>query len=133
MGTRSSVHVVCEDGIIRSVYGHWDGYPDDGGVGEMLANHYSTQEKAEELVNLGDFSSLRKHICPQTKEGNHTWDSPIDDVSVFYGRDRGEDWEGVQPTKSSTLAESLEANCQQYNYKWEAGRWYCKEDQEWNK
>lgn len=56
MATRSNIGMIQEDGTIRAIYCHWDGYPE--GVGETLQTHYSTPEQVRELLNVGDISSL---------------------------------------------------------------------------
>lgn len=56
MATRSNIGILQDDGTIKAIYCHWDGYPE--GVGTTLASYYTTREKVEALLNLGDFSSL---------------------------------------------------------------------------
>jgi len=56
MGTRSRIGIEQPDGTIRSFYCHWDGYPE--GVGAALLTGYGEREKVQELVALGDRSSL---------------------------------------------------------------------------
>ena len=83
MATRSTIGMLLEDGqTIRSVYCHWDGYPE--GVGAILRDHYTDPSKIERLLDIGDISSLREDIGEQ-----HDFDSSSD-VTTFYGRDRGE-------------------------------------------
>jgi hypothetical protein len=72
MATRSRIAIENQDGIVNSIYCHFDGYVE--GVGKTLFNHYD-QEKLEKLLELGDISSL----------GESTEDT------VAYCRDRGED------------------------------------------
>jgi hypothetical protein len=60
MATRSTIGVTQEDGTIKAVYCHWDGYPT--GVGADLVNYYNSKEKAEALVSLGGFSCLRQTL-----------------------------------------------------------------------
>lgn len=108
MSTNASVHVKCGDGQVRSIYVHWDGYVEDPGVGHMLRSHYNTQELAEELIMMGDCSSL---------------DATLDD-STFYNRDRNEDWSDVKFNESFNLNESLEANSQQYDYYFDTSQWH---------
>lgn len=55
MSTRSRIGYF-EDGIVYSVYCHFDGYPE--GVGATLFEHYNSMEKARDLVSLGNISSL---------------------------------------------------------------------------
>lgn len=90
MGTRSRIGIVYggNDGKlkVRSIYCHWDGYPEYNG--KMLMEYYNNNARAEELIDLGDISSLRKKIS--TKEP-HSFDNPQKDVTVAYARDRGEE------------------------------------------
>lgn len=79
MATRSRIGILQKDGTVKSIYCHFDGYP--SGVGETLMENYDTKEKIEELLNLGDLSSLGLDI----------------EDSIFYNRDREEDWEQVKP------------------------------------
>ena len=72
MATRSRIAIENQDGKVKSIYCHWDGYL--GGVGKTLFNHYD-KEKLEKLIELGDISSL----------GESTEDT------VAYARDRNED------------------------------------------
>lgn len=85
MGTRSRIGVMHGDKC-KSVYCHWDGYL--GHNGRILFDHYDSA-KANHLVALGDLSSLGQYL--QAAEGlGHSFDKPVKDVCVFYGRDRGE-------------------------------------------
>lgn len=84
MGTRSRIAIENKDGTIESIYCHWDGYPSNNG--KILKEHYTTEEKIRELINLGDLSSLGPEIGEQ-----HPFDSRDDTVCTAYGRDRGED------------------------------------------
>lgn len=56
MGTRSYNGYLDETGNIMASYCHHDGYPTE--LGPVLLDHYSTPEKAEEMVDFGDRSSL---------------------------------------------------------------------------
>ena len=85
MATRSSITIKNVDGTRRSIYCHWNGYPD--GVGRILKESYNTTKKVNALINLGDISSLAPSIeCPE----GHSFDSPIKGYTVAYHRDRGE-------------------------------------------
>jgi len=87
MGTRSRIGVMHGD-VCKSVYCHWDGYLEHNGV--ILQEHYYNSAKANHLVAMGDISSLKRNIDFPDGEF-HTFDSPMENVTVFYGRDRGED------------------------------------------
>jgi len=72
MATRSRIAIENEDGSVKSIYCHFDGYL--SGVGKTLFNHYD-KEKLEKLIELGDISSLE----------NST------ENTIAYHRNRGED------------------------------------------
>ena len=85
MSTRSIIGTTQEDGTIRAIYCHFDGYPE--GVGATLAEHYSDDVKVEQLINLGNLSSLGKEIG-EAHDFNKSGEFP--DWCNAYGRDRGE-------------------------------------------
>jgi hypothetical protein len=60
MSTRSLINVKCNDGKVRSIYVHFDGYAHL----ETLQKHYNSQELAEQLISLGDLSSLDESAGP---------------------------------------------------------------------
>lgn len=118
MATRSTIAVELSDGTVQQVYAHWDGYLEY--TGEILFNHYNTQEAAENLTKLGNISILRKNINPK---GAHSFDSPEKDVTVYYGRDRGE--EGQEPTKFRNIdMYFLKLEDQEFNYIFTKGQWF---------
>jgi hypothetical protein len=74
MGTRSTIALEFADGSVSQVYCHWDGYLDNNG--ELLNKYYMDPFVVRDLVDLGDFSSLRDTV-EETAEGAY--------------RERGED------------------------------------------
>lgn len=97
MSTRSAIIAKTETGY-AGIYCHFDGYP--SGVGQKLFTHYQDPEKVAALIALGDISSLGRRVVP---EGEHSYDSPEEDTTVAYGRDRGE--KGTDAFSAPTLAE----------------------------
>lgn len=86
MATRSVIGME-KDGKILAVYCNWDGYLENNGV--ILEKHYQNPEKILHLIALGDMSSLGAEVFPP--EGvTHSFTKAADNVTVFYGRDRGE-------------------------------------------
>lgn len=82
----------------RWVYGHWDGYPE--GVGLVLSTCYFERERAEALISLGDFSALEPFLSPEDAGLPglpHSFNNPLPLVSIFYGRDRGEEGTEAKP------------------------------------
>ena len=65
MATHASITLKQKDGKYKSVYLHNDGYPD--GAGEKLKNYYNTYDKVDQLLNLGNLSSLGKNPIDDPK------------------------------------------------------------------
>jgi hypothetical protein len=130
MGTRSRIGVMHGDKV-KSIYCHWDGYLEHNGA--ILQEHYDSA-KANNLVALGDLSSLRPNIGE--KHAFSQFELPADEVEAFkaltedmctfYGRDRGE--KGVEFKVAQTFDEFMEQcdNCgAEYYYIIRDGVWYC--------
>ena len=83
MGTRSTIALEYADGTVGQVYCHWDGYLEGNGM--ILYKHYSDPFKLRQLMDLGDLSSLGKHIGTQ-----HAFNQAPEDECTFYKRDRKE-------------------------------------------
>jgi hypothetical protein len=115
---------------IKSVYCHWDGYLSNNG--QILQEHYDST-KANNLVALGDLSSLRAEIGE--KHAFSRLETPMDEeaynklygnMTTFYGRDRDE--ENVSWKVAHSFEEFLEQvnNCGgEYYYVMKDGVWYC--------
>ena len=97
MGTRSTIALEYADGTIEQVYCHWDGYLAHNG--QILLKHYSNPFILRDLIDLGDVSSLKSTIG--TKHAFSHFELRAEEVAeykvltenmtTFYGRDRGED------------------------------------------
>jgi hypothetical protein len=81
MATRSEIGARQNDGTIKAVYCHWDGYPE--GVGATLAEHYTDPAKVEALLNLGDFSSLGDTV-EETQAGSYASKGEADSQARTY-------------------------------------------------
>jgi hypothetical protein len=88
MATRSTIGIKQEDGTIKAIYCHWDGYP--AGVGAGLSQNYNSKEQAEALISLGGFSSL-KETLEETRGGVYmnAHYQPSDPARTFTGE---KDW-----------------------------------------
>jgi hypothetical protein len=73
MATRSRIAIENQDGSVTSIYCHWDGQIYSNG--KILNENYTTTDKVNELIALGDLSSL----------------DVTTDKTVAYHRDRDED------------------------------------------
>ena len=69
MGTRSTIALEFADGSVSQVYCHWDGYLENNG--EILRTKYTDPFVVRDLIDLGDFSSLRETVA-ETKEGAYS-------------------------------------------------------------
>ena len=108
MATRSRIRMTLPSGKTRSVYCHFDGYPENNG--RILKEFYNTTEKVEELLALGALSSLGKKVKPEPGS-THTFNNPQRDVTVAYHRDRGD--------KLLTGHDDGE----EYDYVWDGEKW----------
>lgn len=60
MATRSQIGIENENGTVRAIYCHWDGYPDNNG--KILKECYTDRNKVEQLLELGDISILKEDL-----------------------------------------------------------------------
>lgn len=89
MATRSTIALEYADGQVDQVYCHWDGYLSNNG--EILIKHYQDPFKVQQLMALGDLSSLRKDIGEKHDfDARYESGDSREDWTVAYGRDRGE-------------------------------------------
>ena len=96
MATRSRIAIENQDRTISSIYCHWDGYPE--GVGATLKDHYSDSKKLQQLIDLGDISSLDNTTS----------------TTVAYHRDRGESLNKARVNRS--LDAFRNSDYEQYGY-----------------
>jgi len=115
MATRSNIAYKTPEGKIRSVYCHWDGYPAHNG--EMLVRYYQEARKIAQLVELGSISALRPALFGTA---THSFDTPDEDVTIFYGRDRGE---SGQETRVYEDIPSWIDDMEEYAYLWNGQEW----------
>jgi hypothetical protein len=127
MGTRSAIGVLHGDKA-KVVYCHWDGYLSHNG--QILLEHYNSA-KANHLVALGGLSSLRTEV--EIPEGvEHSFDKPAENITVFYGRDRGETGQEFKVCFTDTEMYQNFDWCE-YFYLMKDGVWYVSEgeDSKW--
>lgn len=133
MGTRSRIGIEDgETGKVRSIYCHWDGYSD--GVGKILLDHYRDRTKVEELIALGDISSLGPEIGEKHdfdwrmelyKEPNSPEFRRLDKMVTAYGRDRGEKAVGsVEDDDAEAMYGRAQEGWEEYAYLYRQGVWF---------
>jgi hypothetical protein len=138
MGTRSGIGLVERDengkvARVRGIYCHWDGYLEHNGV--ILAGSYTTPEKINALLDLGDISGLGNEIGQKHDFSDMREDSPqkVHGWTTAYGRDRGEtgtEAETFVGPNAMSLYHSHFRECwAEYFYLFDKGKWYwCRRD-----
>lgn len=114
MSTNSTIAVKTDNGY-EAIYCHWDGYPSY--MYPMLRDYYGTEERAKALISFGDASSIGKRLVPSQDSG-HSYESPEEDVCVFYHRDRGEEFSAGFYNLVGVLSSQF------YAYIFEDGYWH---------
>jgi hypothetical protein len=122
MSTRSRIAVKRLDGTFRSIYCHCIGYP--SGVGESLSTHYTEPGKVEQLIDLGDISSLGPEIGEPYPFGDRS-----DATSGWcraYGRDRHKTGVEAETSLDFRALVVLTDGCGgEYLYVFDDGVWRC--------
>lgn len=109
MATGSLIGKANENGSITYVYCHYDGYPGHNGV--MLKEHYDTIEKVNELLALGNLSSLGVTV---------EW-------CVAYSRDRGETGQEAETVNNLKIYLKHDWSIE-YFYVYQQGKWACYDE-----
>jgi hypothetical protein len=111
--------MVMEDGKVASIYQHWDSYPSC--LGATLLGNYKDKAKVEKLIALGDCSSVKEEVdIPEGK--THTFDNPLTNVTIAYGRDRGE--MEIEPRLDESEDAFWKSDIEEYGYLFKDGKWY---------
>jgi hypothetical protein len=133
---------------VKSVYCHWDGYLQHNG--SLLEKHYSNSPKVNNLIALGDLSSLRpeigdKHLFSsleiKDKAEREAYEKSVEDMCTFYTRDRGEDAPyKFFPSVKDAVAYYDGSWCEyfylfRYDADLETGKWFyrTREDGRWKR
>ena len=83
MATRSNIGILNPDGTVDYIYCHFDGYLEHNG--QILQEHYNTENRVKQLLALGDLSVLGESIGEKQDFNNR-----VKGTCLAYGRDRGE-------------------------------------------
>ena len=113
MATRARIGIQNDDGTIRSVYHHWDGYPE--WLGKTLRQHFGTSSEVTTLVDGGDMSSCRTNLG---------FSNESRDTAPLYYSERGE----TCPPKVNADFDAymLEYKAgEEYNYLFVNNEWKC--------
>lgn len=125
MSTRSMIGMKKEDGTIKAIYCHHDGYV-QGGVGETLFYHYQETEKIEKLLNLGFLSALGNVPVSTTVDK----ENGCEDYAIAH-EEGIEDNEAVDYASEEEYIEEEFSSDREYIYLWipskeiaGSGEWY---------
>lgn len=117
MSTRCYIGMLNDDGTVRAIYHHWDGYPE--GVGKVLLNHYQNKDKINKLLDLGDMSIIGEEPI------GYWSDNYTDGSKCKTYRERGE--RGVDAKTYSSINDYLESCLEDYTYLFRNGKWVYRE------
>jgi hypothetical protein len=109
MSTRSSIALVTEQGEIKSIYSHSDGYPSY--MAELLKNNYASTDKVEAILAEGDVSFLAETI----------------EASRFYNSWRGENTQANVWSNFEMWENWAESCGLEYIYLFNGSTWFWKE------
>ena len=118
MSTNSSItYYDSKSKTYTSIFCKWDGYLSYNG--RILLEYYMNEEKVKKLVSFGNMSALCINVEPTSNE--HCFDTPEDNVCLFYHRDNNEKWEDTKPMTCKTIDEIPKYD---FNYLFKNGKWY---------
>ena len=123
MATRSMIGLLLEDGRVKYISCHYDGYPE--GVGSTLVFDFKTENKINELLSFGDLSQLETNIHPTDV---HNFENPEKGVCVFYGRDRGEEDIVAQVKSLEEFHQDANSSWTEYLYLYTNENWWVYEN-----
>jgi len=104
MATRSYIGRLKNE-TVKYIYCHFDGYPRHNG--KLLLQNYTDPAVIDELIELGDMSSLNENI----------------EMCSYYGRDRKEKGCDYRTAQSLSEFEKL-LDYVDYLYYFSEGNWY---------
>ena len=115
MATRSNIAYKTAEGKIRSIYAHWDGYPECNG--KILVDNYTDIEKIKALIELGSVSALGAEIGEQQDFDNR--ETQKKEWTLAYHRDRGEELVISEYDDIPSWIDDME----EYAYLWNGEDW----------
>jgi hypothetical protein len=127
MSTRSRIGLKLEDGTIKSIYCHFDGYLE--GAGKRLLEAWSEVKKIESLLKLGNLSVLGTELGKRHKFDTKWDDEKTKDWCLAYGRDRRDkDQEAVISQNEKEFLTLTDDSWGEYAYLFIDGKWKYSRD-----
>lgn len=122
MSTRSSI-AIKHGTVVKAVYCHWDGYI--GYVGRLLNQHYQASPKVNNLIALGDVSTLGVEIGEEyCFDQVSDYEDGFARQCTFYTRDRGENTPFSTYSSEQEWIRDLNDAGVEYYYLYDSGVWY---------
>ena len=137
MATRSAIAIKHGRDTIKSVYCHWDGYPEHNG--RILQEYWFTRILINQLIEMGVISSLGATIGKKVEFDatpeyiQNDFEMAISYQCVFYNRDRGENTSFRTFETEAEFVEHYDDVGAEYFYLFDNGVWYVRDyrDVEW--
>ena len=108
MSTSARIAKREDDGTVRSVYCHFDGYPSY--AGKLLRHHYTDPEIVDIVMNFGNFSALEQHVS---------------DISFYITAPSPMDERAMRHASTGDFLEYGSKSASEYLYLFDQGRWRC--------
>lgn len=119
MATRSTIAVKQDDGSVKAIYCHYDGYPT--GVGLFLTQFYNGAYEANQMIEMGNMSTIGASIGEKVDFNTFT---DFGKQCVFYARDRKEQYSTARVYGSVTeWVDSIGDAGENYGYIFQDGKW----------
>jgi len=108
MSTSARIAKREDDGTVRSVYCHFDGYPSY--VGKLLRHHYTDSEIVDIMMNFGNFRALAEHVS---------------DISFYITESSPMDERAMRHASTGDFLEYGSKSASEYLYLFDQNRWRC--------
>jgi hypothetical protein len=108
MSTSARIAKREDDGTVRSVYCHFDGYPSY--VGKLLRHHYTDSEIVDIVMNFGNFRALEEHVS---------------DISFYITASSPMDERAMRHASMGDFLEYGSKSASEYLYLFDQNRWRC--------
>ena len=123
MSTHAGIGKLQADGTVKAIYCHHDGYPSY--VGEILKSVYNNDTILDKLIELGDISVLGELGIEPKENDEHSFENPMDGITIAYHRDRGEPKRISQfGSEKDYLENGTDRLDSFYLYLFKNGEWY---------
>ena len=125
MSTNCNIAIVLPDETVKSIYVHFDGYPE--GVGAVLDTFYRNELKIKRLMDLGDLSSLGETPEVPANSQQHRVDKATGEY-IYCDSYANKGESNTEAKLWATLSEFLKNATKEYTYIWMDSTWYYRHE-----